>query len=154
MEPIVEEIENITTSDSSAAIQDTKTEERLLDAQAIEELSTNLDRPSARAYLDALVKRLRSNSVTSSTEPKAVTRPVAKSSPTRPPPVSMSVKYIPINKFALELGGYNSPVVTLYLDIPSVGSVSKENISCHFTKSSLDLIGRDLNGKNYRLLKY
>jgi len=84
--------------------------------------------------------------------PKAVIRPVAESLPTRPPPVSTSVKYIPINKFALDLGGYNSPVVTLYLDIPSVGSVSKENITCHFTKLSFDLIVNDLHGKNYRLL--
>lgn len=153
MEPIVEEVENLVTSDSIAAVQDTKIEERLLDAQAIEELSTNIDRPSARSHLDALVKKLRSNSVPFSRVPKAMIRPVEKSSPTRPPPVSMSVKYTPINKFALDLGGYNSPVVTLYLDIPNVGSISKENITCHFTKSSIDLIVHDLCGKNYRLLK-
>jgi calcyclin binding protein len=41
----------------------------------------------------------------------------------------------------------------LYLDIPNVGSISKENIGCHFTKSSFDLIVNDLHGKNYRLLK-
>lgn len=153
MEPIVEEVENLVTSDSTAAIEDIKIEERLLDAQAIEELTTNIDRPSARSHLEALVKKLRSNSVPSSMKPKAVIRPATKSSPTRAPPVSTSVKYIPINKFALDLGGYNSPVVTLYLDIPSVGSISKENISCHFTKSSFDLIVHDLHGKNYRLLK-
>merc|ERR1712187_297807 len=118
---------------------------------AIEELAVNIDRPSARAHLEALVKKLRNNSITSTTVPKPVIRPVAKSSPTGPPPVSMSVKYIPIDKFALDLGGYNSPVVTLYLDIPNVGYISKENIQCHFTKSSVDLIVHDLHGKNYRL---
>jgi len=151
--PISEEVENPVTSNSSVAVQDTKIEERLLDAQAIEDLITKIDRPSARAHLDALVKKLRSSSVPSPTVPKAVMRPAAKSSSTRPPPVSTTMKYIPINKFALDLGGYNSPVVTLYLDIPSVGSIPKENISCQFTKLSFDLIVHNLSGKNYRLLK-
>jgi len=153
MEPIVEEVENLVTSDSIAAVKDTRIEERLLDAQAIEELATNIDRPSARSHLNALVKKLRSNSVPSPRVPKAMVRPIEKSSPTTPPPVSSSVKYTPINKFALDLGGYNSPAVTLYLDIPNIGSISKENITCHFTKSSIDLIVHDLCGKNYRLLK-
>jgi len=58
MEPIVEEVENLVTSDSAAAIEDIKIEERLLDAQAIEELTTNIDRPSARSHLEALVKKI------------------------------------------------------------------------------------------------
>merc|ERR1711874_863376 len=45
------------------------------------------------------------------------------------------------------------PTVTLYLEIPSVGSIPSENISCNFKKSSFDLIVNDLQGKNYRLLK-
>jgi len=153
IKPLVGEVENIISSESVTSLQDTKIGEQLLDAQAIEELAVSIDRPSARAHLEALVKNLRSNSIPSATLPKPVIRPVANSSLMGPPPVSAYVKYIPINKFALDLGGYNCPSVTLYLHIPSVGSISKENIQCHFTKSSVDLIVHDLNGRNYRLLK-
>jgi len=153
MNPVVGEVENLFLSDNAPAVQDNKIEEQLLDAQAIEELAVNIDRPSAKAHLDALVKKLRSNSIPSETVPKSVIHAVANSFSTGPPPVCTSVKYIPINKFALDLGGYNSPVVTLYLDIPNVGSIPVKNIQCLFTKSSLDLIVHDLNKKNYRLLK-
>jgi calcyclin binding protein len=153
IKPAVKEVENLCHSEFAEAVQDTKIEERLLDAQAIELLAVNIERPSARVHLDALVKKLRSNSVPTSTTPKSVIRRVNESSSTIHESISTSVKYIPINKFALDLGGYNSPVVTLYLDIPNVGSISKENIGCHFTKSSFDLIVNDLHGKNYRLLK-
>lgn len=57
------------------------------------------------------------------------------------------------SKFAFDAGGYNSAFVTLYIDLPSVGSVPKENISCAFTETSFDLIVKDLNGKTYRLFK-
>lgn len=150
---IVDDVENLVNNDSPISLHDSKVEERLLDAQAIEQLATNIDRPSARVHLDALVNKLRSDSISLSSLQNAVVRPVVKFSPTRPPSVSTSVKYIPINKFALDLGGYNSPFVTLYLEISNVGAISKENISCHFKNSSFDLIVNDLQGKNYRLLK-
>jgi len=153
METIVKEVEKLVTCDSATAVQDTKIEEQLLDALVIEELATNIDRQSSRLHLHALVKKIRTNSVPFSMVSKAVICPVAKSYPSRLLPVSTSDKYTPINTFAIDLGCYNSHIVTLYLDIPSVRSISKENICCHFTKSSFDLIVNDLHGKNYRLLK-
>ena len=62
------------------------------------------------------------------------------------------VVYTPITDFAWDQDGYDSPVVTVYVDLSGVGSV-KDNVSCDFTKSSFDLQVLGLDGKNYRLLK-
>jgi len=72
------------------------------------------------------------------------------------PPVtssSTSVMYVPIDKFAFDDGGYSGQFVTLYIDLPGVGGIDKNNITCHFTKDSFDLIVKDLRGKSYRLFK-
>lgn len=76
-----------------------------------------------------------------------------KTTPAVAPHVSSSMQYVPIDKFAFDAGGYNSPFVTLYIDLPGVGSIPKENITCNFTANSFDLIINDLNGKSYRLWK-
>jgi calcyclin binding protein len=62
------------------------------------------------------------------------------------------VVYTPITDFAWDQNGYDSPIVTVYVDIEGVGTV-KDNVKCDFTKSSFDLVVMDLKGKNYRLLK-
>jgi len=64
-----------------------------------------------------------------------------------------SAKYVSIDKFSFDFGGYNSEFVTLYVDLPDVGSIPKDQITCTFTASTFDLIVRDLNGKSYRLFK-
>jgi calcyclin binding protein len=61
--------------------------------------------------------------------------------------------YVPIDTFAFDAGGYNSPFVTLYVELPRVGSIPRDAITCHFTKSSVDLIVRNLDNKSYRLYK-
>jgi len=153
IESVVEDVTKPEKEDNTVTLQTAKDKELHLDALVIEELATKIVRPSAKVHLDALVQELRSKATPTAPETKAVIRPVAKSSPIGPLPVSTTPKYNSINKFALDLGGYNSPVVTLYLDIPDIGSISKEKIKCHFTKSSVDLVIHGLNGKNYRLLK-
>ena len=60
--------------------------------------------------------------------------------------------YISIDNFAWDQGEYNSPTVTIYVDLPGVGSV-KDNVKCEFKKDEFDLTIHGLNGKNYRLLK-
>lgn len=77
------------------------------------------------------------------------------SSSTPPPPPVFGGRdqiYTPIIDFAWEQGGYNSETVTVYVEIPDVGSV-KDQVHCSFTATSFDLIVSNLNGKNYRLIK-
>ena len=162
-------------------------EERLRDAEEIEQVAASLKRPTARLQLESLAKRLRkesealkrveqsqqqqhaeeattmssanttsppaSTSATASTAAKPQPMEVDKKLPASPPPVSTSVKYVPIDRFAFDAGGYNAPFVTLYIDLPHVGSIARENVKCNFTKDSFDLIVNDLNGKSYRLFK-
>jgi calcyclin binding protein len=151
-------------------------EERLLDAEEIEKAATSVKRPTARMHLEALAKKLRKesealkrveksremagsvgteekkeDSSSSAKPPAAATpRPVV---PAVPPAVSSSLKYVPIDRFAFDAGGYNAPFVTLYVDLPGVGSIDRDKVSCDFTKSSFDLVVKDLRGKSYRLCK-
>ncbi len=60
--------------------------------------------------------------------------------------------YQPIDAFYWEQGQYNSPVVTVYLELENVGSVA-DNVDVSFTKDSFDVKVHGLAGKNYRLLK-
>jgi calcyclin binding protein len=155
-------------------------QERLLDAEEIEKAAANLTRPTARMHLESLAKKLRKESealkrveasrgpqtdVSSSSSPveemktdaqepsapPTVTPP--KVVPAATPVVSNSVQYVPIDKFAFDAGGYNSAFVTLYIDLPGVGSIDRGNITCNFTEGSFDLVVKDLNGKSYRLFK-
>mmetsp|Transcript_7929 Transcript_7929/g.13146 ORF Transcript_7929/g.13146 Transcript_7929/m.13146 type:complete len:237 (+) Transcript_7929:88-798(+) len=60
--------------------------------------------------------------------------------------------YIPIEDFAWDQGQYNSPIVSIFVDLDSVGTV-KDNVKVDFTPTSFDLKVHDLQGKNYRLLR-
>jgi calcyclin binding protein len=62
------------------------------------------------------------------------------------------VVYVPITSFAWDQNGYDSPVVTVYVDLERVGTV-KDQVKCDFTSSSFDLRVMSLDGKNYRLVK-
>jgi calcyclin binding protein len=145
-------------------------QERLLDAAAIEHVAASVTRPGAKMDLEALVQKLRRESAAlkrveeskekieevsmkdpdTSPPSKDTTAPPSKP----PPPPSMpTAMYAPIDRFAFDAGGYNSSHVTLYVPLPSVGSIPRESITCDFTPSSFDLIVKDLNGKSYRLFR-
>jgi calcyclin binding protein len=151
-------------------------QERLLDADEIEKVAATLvTRPTAKMQLESLAKKLRKEgealkrveasqaATTSSSEEtseqvkkEATATPtethVAKNTP--PPVISDRAAYVPIDKFYFDAGGYSGAWVTLYIDLPGVGStVDKENITCQFTSRSLDLIVKGYQGKNYRLFK-
>lgn len=61
------------------------------------------------------------------------------------------VTYIPIDSFSWDQGGYNSPIVSIFVDLEGVG-LFKERVSVQFGKHSFDLKVVDLHGKNYRLV--
>lgn len=66
--------------------------------------------------------------------------------------VVASGTYVPIESFYWDQGQYNSPTVSVYLEVENVGSV-KDKVDVTFTKTSFDAKVMDLNGKNYRLVK-
>ena len=67
-------------------------------------------------------------------------------------PVPSIGKFIPIEDYAWDQGGYNSPTVSIFLDLPDVGK-AKSNCNVQFNKMGFDFSVTDLNGKNYRLVK-
>lgn len=155
-------------------------QERLLDAAAIEDVAASMSRPSAKMHLEALAQKLRRESAalkrveeskanlgeasleetttapdsTAAARSKDTKAPeTAPPSKPPPPPCMPTAMYAPIDKFSFDAGGYNSSHITLYIPLPSVGSIPRENITCNFTTSSFDLIVKDLAGKSYRLFK-
>jgi calcyclin binding protein len=85
--------------------------------------------------------------------PATVLAPPPQPIPVAPPAGGLHAYYVSIDTFAFDAGGYNSPFVTLYVELPRVGSLPRDAITCHFTTSSVDLIVRNLDGKSYRLYK-
>ena len=153
-------------------------EERLLDAAEIEKAAANMTRPSAKLQLESLATKLRkesaalkrveesrakmhsatgkdapNNTPASATPADAAPAPTIKPTTPAVAPQVPSNMYTPIDRFSFDAGSYGSAFVTLYVPLPSVGSIPRDNISCHFTPTSFDLIVKDLNGKSYRLYK-
>eukprot|EP01034_Spumella_vulgaris_P031339 gene31339-38716_t len=67
-------------------------------------------------------------------------------------PIPSGGNFINIEDFAWDQGEYNTPTVSVFVDLEDVGSV-KDRVNVEFTKNSFDLTVIDLHGKSYRLLK-
>lgn len=72
-------------------------------------------------------------------------------------PVAVSVKsagpWTEITTFALDLGGYDKPIVTVDIRMKGVEALPADNITCDFTGSSFDLKIVGFEGANHRMLK-
>jgi calcyclin binding protein len=72
-------------------------------------------------------------------------------------PVQVDIKpmgpWTEVTTFALDLGGYDKPMVSVDLRLKGVEALPSESVTCHFTESSLDLKVLGLDGLNYRFLK-
>lgn len=80
--------------------------------------------------------------------------PVPVPVPVPVPTASLSTpKYKSIDKFAFDAGSYNSPTVTIYITLPQINQIPKENIQCNFTPTSFDLTILNYNNQNHRLIK-
>mmetsp|Transcript_26737 Transcript_26737/g.61529 ORF Transcript_26737/g.61529 Transcript_26737/m.61529 type:complete len:261 (-) Transcript_26737:520-1302(-) len=89
------------------------------------------------------------------------TRKVADTAGTVLPPfasaaMASSTVYTPIEKFAFDLGEYNSKFLTLHVPLAGVGAWKKSDpdaVTCNFTDQSFDLVARGPDLSNYRLFK-
>jgi len=83
--------------------------------------------------------------------------PLTPPTPPSIPTVQSSKSYIPISSFAWDQAGMDKPLVTIYVDILNVGTIPvvdrEQQIRCHFSVDSFDLMVEGLNGKNYRLVQ-
>ena len=67
-------------------------------------------------------------------------------------PVLPKAQYVSIENFAWDQGEYNSPMVSIFIELDGVGTV-KDNVEVTFSTHGFDVKVHGLNGKNYRLLK-
>lgn len=148
-----------------------RSQERLADADEIEAALKHITRPSAKLHVESLIARLRkegkalervaaSSNDTANTDSMQVEpeKPQSQPEPAIPlrtpataPPVSSS-KYRSFPTYYFDAGSYNSPTVSVYVPLDSIGTHDKSKISCNFTSSSFDLIVSDYQGNDYRLL--
>ena len=155
--------------------------ERLLDAEELETLLPSIQRPSAKLHLTNVIQKLRkeaealkrvekskaavvdnSTMVAENPDPEAHREPPSapaadpSSSPASkaagPPVLASGALYTPIDKFSFDLGGYGSEFLTLYVPIEGIHDLSRDQVSCHFTPQSFDLIVKGKE-KSYRLFK-
>lgn len=105
-----------------------------------------------RGHLEKLRKQqVQQQTATAPVPIMEVTPKVVETASIKPASTS-SISYIPIESFAWDQGSYNSPNVTVFIDLEGVGS-AKDRVQVEFGKHSFDLKVLDVEGKNYRLLK-
>ena len=169
-------------SGTNADAADSRSQERMADADEIEAALANITRPSARLHVQNLITKLRKEGAAlervaamtnkasameitptedaaaatpAEAAPKAKPTALPQSVPARSPakPVSHpSSKYQVFPTYFFDAGQYNSPTVSVYVPLENIGQHDKSKISCNFTSSSFDLIVTDFEGKSYRLL--
>jgi len=162
---------------ASTNAADSRSKERLDDADEIEAALAHITRPSARLHLENLITKLRkegkalrrvaaskagvssdgadAEAPTAKPIPQAAAPlkdpPVPKHTPAKAPLVS-SNKYQTFPTYYFDAGKYDSPTVSVYVPLDGIGTHDKSKISCNFTSGSFDLIVSDWQGKSYRLL--
>jgi calcyclin binding protein len=146
-------------------------QERLRDAKELEALFPQLTSPTARMHLESLTKKLRRESEAlervgaSKKTVEEKKEDVKDSAPAAPKPVPVAAVvaatapppssggYVSVDRFAFDAGEYGAQFVTLYVTLPGVGEIPRDQITCDFTTASFDLIVRDLKGKSCRLFR-
>ncbi len=120
---------------------------------AIENTNADAD-ANANANADASIPDTTTAQVPTTPVPVIPTEP-PKPLVVAPPSLTSgsSLLYSTIDRFSFDAGGYNEKFVTLYVPLPGVGDIPKDQIKCDFEKATFDLIVNDLNGKSYRLKK-
>lgn len=116
-----------------------------------ERLLENATYPRLKSVLTQHINNLRK------TEKDQAQRLIDQQAATQVKPSSVPVApvqgaFIPIESYAWDQGEYNSPTLSIFVDLDGVGAV-KDNVVANFTKMSFDVQVTGLNGKNYRLLK-
>eukprot|EP00956_Cyclotella_meneghiniana_P030628 scaffold77778_cov54-Cyclotella_meneghiniana.AAC.4 len=156
----------------------TRSQERLSDADEIETALQHIHRPSAKLHIENLITKLRKEgkalervAAATTTSDDDTTGMQVDENPSPPqdtansnniplrtpatsvPITSTATKYRAFPTYYFDAGSYNSPTVSVYIPLDSIGSHDKSKISCQFTPSSFDLIVLDYdNNTNYRLL--
>eukprot|EP00928_Gymnodinium_smaydae_P089317 TRINITY_DN73304_c0_g1_i1.p1 TRINITY_DN73304_c0_g1~~TRINITY_DN73304_c0_g1_i1.p1 ORF type:complete len:261 (-),score=78.99 TRINITY_DN73304_c0_g1_i1:92-874(-) len=120
-------------------------------------------RPNVRKELERVLAKLEAeqaaeaakaskSAAAASEQPKAAKapEPAAANRSVAPKEVVRTGPWTEITTFALDLGGYDKPNVTVDVRLKAL---SAEAVTCDFTESSFDLKVVGLDGANYRMIK-
>jgi calcyclin binding protein len=125
--------------------------------EEVERLIETATFPGVKAHLQSYLNKLKAKSTASASAAAPVATSAnasvaAKETSAVSRPLSFGGVYIPVENFSWDQGSYNSPTVTVYVEIPNVGSV-KDNVTVDFGTHSFDFKVHGCDGKNYRLIK-
>jgi len=143
-------------------------EELEADCHELRSMLNTAKQPNVRKELQRVLDMLEAERARQAS--KAAAQPAAKAHApggpaSKPPqkveevhkPVPVDIKpmgpWTEITTFALDLGGFDKPLVSVDLRLKGVEALPSENVTCDFTESSLDLKVVGLDGVNYRFLK-
>jgi len=144
---------------------DDTTAQLQLDCAELTEMLSKAKRPNVKQELQRVLDKLTTErgiqskaqgaSAASPAPMKLATTTDAKAG--APAPAVVDIKpvgpWVEITTFALDLGGYSSPTVTIDLRLKGLEVLPAGHVTCQFTTSSLDLKVIGLDGQNHRFLK-
>lgn len=138
------------------------------DLQELRGMLEKAQRPNVRKELQRVLVKLEAEAEDAAKAKKADAAPAAPSpaaaaaTPAASPaadskPVRVQVKpagpWTEITTFALDLGGYDKPHVSVDVRLKGVENLPSEAVTCDFTDSSFDLKVVGLDGQNHRMVK-
>ena len=162
-------------SDGGDNAAESRSEERLRDADEIEKAMASVTRDSARLHLEQLVTKLRkegqalkrvaASAAAASAPSEKVEDAPATTKPAPLPPVAdppkrapasvqppRTAKYQSFPTYQVDMGSYNSPTISVYVPLNGIGKHDKSKITCELKPTSFDLVVADFEGRSYRLL--
>lgn len=158
-------------------------EELELDCQELRTMLSQAKRANVRKELqrnldcfEAEARRMQEAAAAAPVEAATTSAPAAAAKPATPAPTSAAADataekpaapvakpvqvdvrstgpWTEITTFALDLGGYDKPHITIDIRLKGVELLPQESVTCDFTESSLDLKVLGLDGQNHRFLK-
>lgn len=145
-----------------SGFQKTSTEDLRLEIAEARELLETATFDGIKAILQGHIARLE-RQVHHAENPDSRSIPATAPSSVAPTPTSSTkhavvggkphgLTYTSIESFAWDQGPYNSPTISVFVDLDDVGTV-KDNVRVIFTSAGFDLTVEGLNGRNYRLFK-
>lgn len=121
-------------------------------------------RPNVRTELERVQAKLTKELKDAKAKAAPAKTPVAEAKPKAAKPAEAEHKPVPIvvksagpwteiTTFALDLGGYDKPLVTVDMRLKGIEQIPAENVTCDFTESTFDVKVVGLDGVNYRMIK-
>ncbi|CAE7859613.1 Calcyclin-binding protein [Symbiodinium microadriaticum] len=135
------------------------TSELAADIAELKDMLQRAQRPAVREELQRVLTKLEAEQLKAKSSEAAPAATSPKVAPATAQAAAPAVDVRPvgpwteITTFALDLGGYNKPDVSIDLRLKGVEELPAESLTCDFKEDSFDLKIMGLDGKNHRFVR-